>query len=146
MQIRQLSIFLENQPGHLISPIAILADAGLNILTLTLADTERFGILRLILPEWEQGQEILKKNGFTVAVSEVLAIQVEDKPGGLRELLQTIEATGVNIEYMYAFSVRAGQKAVMIFRLADIERAIVRLREAGASILTAGELFALTEK
>ena len=146
MQIRQLSIFLENQPGHLISPIAILADAGLNILTLTLADTERFGILRLILPEWEQGKAILAQKGFTVAVSEVLAIQVEDKPGGLRELLQTIEASGVNIEYMYAFSVRSGEKAVMIFRLDAIEKAIESLRAAGASILTAAELFALTEK
>ena len=143
MQIRQLSIFLENKPGHLISPIAILADAGLNILTLTLADTERFGILRLILPEWEQGREILSKNGFTVAVSEVLAIQVEDKPGGLRELLQTLESSGVNIEYMYAFSVRAGQKAVMIFRLDAIEKGIAAVRAAGASILTAKELFAL---
>jgi len=145
MQIRQLSIFLENKPGHLISPIAILAEAGLNILTLTLADTQNFGILRLILAEWEHAKELLAQNGFTTAVNEVLAIQVEDRPGGLKDLLQILEKENVNIEYMYAFCVRTGQKAVMIFRLDDIERGIAVLRAAGASILTAEKLFALTE-
>jgi len=143
MKINQLSLFLENAPGHLATPCAVLADAGINILTLTLADTQGFGILRLILREWEQAQRILEKSGFVVKVTEVVAVQVEDRPGGLRHLLQTVEAAGVNIEYMYAFTVHCGGKAVMVFRLDNTDHGIAALLNSGANILSAGELYDL---
>ena len=143
MKINQLSIFLENQPGHLAAPCAILADAGINILTLTLADTRGFGILRLILKEWEQAWKILEAKGFIVKVTEVVAIQVDDRPGGLRKLLEIVEASCVNIEYMYAFTVRTGGNAVMVFRLDDTDKGIAALLNAGADILSAAELYEL---
>jgi len=143
MKISQLSIFLENQPGHLASPCAVLADAGINILTLTLADTQRFGILRLILKEWEQAKKILAEKGFVVKVTEVVAIKVDDRPGGLRQLLDIVEASGVNIEYMYAFTVRTGGNAVMVFRLDDADKGIAALLAAGVNLLSAAELYEL---
>lgn len=145
MKINQLSIFLENKPGHLASPCAILADAGINILTLTLADTQRFGILRLILREWEQAKEILEEHGFVVKVTEVVAVQVEDRPGGLRKLLEIVEASGVNIEYMYAFTVRTDGKAVMVFRLDDADKGIDALQKDGVDLLSGTELYGLAE-
>ena len=141
MKINQLSVFLENAPGHLATPCAVLADAGINILTLTLADTQRFGILRLILREWEQAQQVLEKSGFVVKVTEVVAVQVEDRPGGLRNVLQIVEQSGVNIEYMYAFTVRSGTKAVMIFRFADMDKGIAALVAAGVNVLSSVVLY-----
>ncbi|MEI6351991.1 MAG: ACT domain-containing protein [Verrucomicrobiota bacterium] len=141
MKIHQLSIFIENRPGHLTAPCAVLADAGINILTLTLADTERFGILRLIVRPWEQAKEILEKCGCVVKVTEVVAIEVEDRPGGLRALLDIVEEAGVNIEYMYAFTVRSGTKAVMIFRFADMDKGIAALVAAGVNVLSSVVLY-----
>jgi len=143
MKIQQLSLFLENAPGHLATPCAVLADAGFNILTLTLADTQGFGILRLILREWEPAQRILEKSGFVVKVTDVVAVQVEDRPGGLRKLLQIVEQAGVNIEYMYAFTVRCGGKAIMVFRLDHTDQGIAALLGSGARVLSATELYAL---
>jgi len=141
MKISQLSIFIENQPGHLASPCAVLADAGINILTLTLADTQRFGILRLIVREWERAQEILEAHGHVVKVTPVVAIEVEDRPGGLRKLLEIVEQAGVNIEYMYAFTIRSGGKAVMVFRLDDMDKGIAALLHAQVNILSSVELY-----
>lgn len=143
MKIHQLSVFLENQPGHLAAPCAILADAGINILTLTLADTQRFGILRLILKEWEEAKQILEAHGLIVKITEVVAVQVEDRPGGLRKLLEIVEAAGVNIEYMYAFTDRNEGKGVMVFRLDDADKGIEALLKAGVRLMKAEELHQL---
>lgn len=146
MKISQLSVFLENKPGHLATPCAILADAGINIVTLTLADTQRFGILRLILKEWEPARKILEEHGFVTKVTEVVAVQVEDRPGGLRELLEVVEAAGVNIEYMYAFTDRAEGKGVMVFRLDDADEGIIALHKAGVRLLDSKQLYSLAGK
>ena len=144
MQINQLSVFLENRNGRLSAPCAALADAGINILTLTLADTERFGILRLIVRDLEKARSVLESSGFVVKLTEVLAIEVEDRPGGLGRLLVTFETAGVNIEYMYAFAMRntgnAG-KAVMIFRFSDTKKAIEALGAAGIAVLKGADLY-----
>lgn len=143
MKISQLSIFLENKPGHLATPCAILADAGINIVTLTLADTQKYGILRLILKEWEEARRILEERGFVTKVTEVVAVEVEDKPGGLRELLEVVEAAGVNIEYMYAFTDRTEGKGVMVFRLDDADEGIIALHKAGVRLLCSEALYSL---
>jgi len=131
MRIPQLSLFVENKPGHLIVPCKLLADAGINIVTLSLADTEQFGILRLIVREWQRAQEVLEAAGLVVAVTEVLAIEVGDHPGGLTELLDLFDRSGLNVEYMYAFTARLGNRAVLVFRFDDLDAAITSLTRAG---------------
>ena len=136
MKINQLSVFLENRPGHLTAPCAALADAGIDLLTLTLADTERFGILRLIVREWERAKQILEARGCVVKVTEVVAVEVEDRPGGLCKLLEVIEREpGVGIEYMYAFTGRTGGRAVMVFRFDALDKGIAALQKAGVNVL-----------
>jgi len=141
MKINQLSVFLENRQGRLTAPCAALAQAGINILALTLADTERFGILRLIVRDFDKAKTILEGCGFVLKVTEVLAIEVEDQPGGLGKLLVTLETAGVNIEYMYAFTGRNSGKAVMIFRFGDTEKAIEALAAAGIGVLKGVDLY-----
>src|SRR5512147_398386 len=102
MILKQLSVFLENQPGTLSRPCRVLADAGINILTIALADTQQFGILRLVVHEWEQARKVLEKNGCAVKVNDVVAVEVPDRPGGLAEVLEVIEGAHINVEYMYA--------------------------------------------
>ena len=131
MRIPQLSLFIDNRPGHLIIPCRLLADAGINIVTLALADTQQFGILRLIVREWQRAREVLEADGLVVAVTEVLAIEVRDEPGGLAELLAIFEQAGINVEYMYAFTARLGNRAVLVFRFDDLDAAITALTRAG---------------
>lgn len=131
MRIPQLSVFIENQPGRVIVPCRLLSEAGINIVTLSLADTQQFGVLRLIVREWQRAREVLEAAGWVVAVTEVLAIEVVDKPGGLVELLGLFGQTGINIEYMYAFTARLGNRAVLVFRFNDLDAAIRCLTRAG---------------
>jgi hypothetical protein len=140
MKINQLSLFLENSPGRVQEPCRLLAGAGINIRTLTLADTQQFGILRLIVSDWEYGRRVLQDAGYVVNVAEVVAVEVEDRPGGLVCLLDSLEASGVNIEYMYAFTFGRGGRAVLIFRFDRPDDAIERLRAAGINVLRALEL------
>jgi hypothetical protein len=143
MMIRQLSLFLENRPGQLRIPCKVLGDAGIDILTMSLADTQQFGILRLIVKDWEKAKKVLEGAGIVVNVTDVLAIEVPDRPGGLAAVLEAFEKTGVGIEYMYALEARErGQYATLIFRLADPEGASRLLKEAGAKLVGAEELFA----
>jgi len=131
MRIPQLSVFLENKPGHLVTPCRLLAEAGINIVTLSLADTQQFGILRLIVREWQRAREVLEAAGLAVAVTEVLAVEVLDQPGGLAELLGLFGRAGINVEYMYAFTARLGNRAVLVFRFDDLDAAISALTRAG---------------
>ena len=145
MKIHQLSMFLENKPGRLSEPCRILADAGINILTLSLADTQQFGILRLIIRDWQQAKEVLEKSGAVVNVTEVVATEVEDAPGGLAHILESIEAAGINIEYMYAFTFRRGDKATLVFRFDNPDAAIEALKGKGVSIINNVELYNLAK-
>jgi hypothetical protein len=140
MKINQLSLFLENKPGHLSSVCRSLADAGVNILTLSLADTQQFGILRLIVPDWQQAKQVLEKAGSVVNVTEVVATEVEDRPGGLADVLETIRAAGLNIEYMYAFTFRRGDRAVLVFRFDDPDAAVKALQAKCINVVGEVEL------
>lgn len=141
MKIKQLSLFLENKPGHLSAICRSLSEAGSNIATLSLADTQQFGILRLIVENWEKAAEILEKAGFVVNVTEVVATEVDDKPGGLTTLLEVLEKGLVNIEYMYAFTGRRDDKAILVFRFDEPDKAIKCLAEAGLNVLASINLF-----
>lgn len=139
MKLIQLSVFSENKPGHAGAPCRLLARAGIDIRALSLADTQRFGILRMIVPEWEKAKALLEGSGAVVKVTEVVAVEVADRPGGLSEVLELFEGTGINIEYMYAFPFVCGEKAVLIFRFDQPDEAIKRLRAGGVNVVDGGE-------
>ncbi len=141
MKIHQLSMFLENKPGRLSEPCKALADAGINILTLSLADTQQFGILRLIVRDWEQAKQVLEKAGSVVNVTEVVATEVEDRPGGLASILEIIDAAGINIEYMYAFTFRSEDRAVLVFRFDDPDAAVKVLQAKSINVIGPVELY-----
>jgi hypothetical protein len=141
MKVKQLSVFLENQPGSLSRPVKLLAKAKVNILTLSLADTQQFGILRLIVQDWEKAMKLLAKNGFVVKVTDMVAIEVSDAPGGLSDILAALEKTHVNLEYMYGFTVRKERKGLLVFRFDDPDRAIEALQKKKINPVRSVELF-----
>jgi hypothetical protein len=142
MKLQQISLFLENKPGQIKVPCRVLAKAGINILTMSLADTQQFGILRLIVKDWGGAKKALEAAGCIVNLTEVLAVDVADKPGGLADLLDILDKAKLDIEYMYAFtSGTRGHKAALIFRFADTDAAIKVLGKQDISILTAEKLF-----
>jgi len=143
MKLMQLSLFVENRPGQLKAPCEALARAGIDILTLSLADTAQFGILRVIVRDWERARDALKKEGMVVNVAEVVPVEVDDRPGGLAELLGLMEAEGLDVEYMYAFAVSPKGKASLIFRFEKPDEALKVLREKGVRVLQAEELTGL---
>lgn len=135
MFVTQLSVFLENRSGRLKAATGALADRGVNILALSLADTADFGILRLICSEPDAARAALRDAGFTVAVNEVLAVGVEDKPGGLDAILAVVEAAGLNLEYMYAFAGVTTGRAALVFRFEDNNAAVKALMQADVDVL-----------
>ena len=141
MKLNQLSVFLENKPGRLSEPCKILAEADINILTLSLADTQQFGIMRLVVKEWEKAKEALEKAGCVVNVTEVVALEVQDQPGGLESVLKIIEQGDINIEYIYAFTFRRKDKAIIIFRFEEPDTAIKILQSKGVNVIGDVELF-----
>ena len=145
MKIHQLSMFLENKPGRLSEPCRVLAQNGINILTLSLADTQQFGILRLIVKDWQKAKEVLEDSGCVVNVTEVVATEVEDQPGGLATILEVIESAKLNIEYMYAFTFRNEDKAVLVFRFNDPDAAIKALQGEKINVVGGVQLFERAE-
>lgn len=141
MKIHQIAVFLQNKPGHLSGICRTLANEGINIVTLSLADTQQFGILRLIVKEWERAAEVLEKAGYLVQIREVVATEVEDRPGGMAEVLDAITAAGVNIEYVYAFTFQTRSRAVLVFRFDNADKAIEALKAAGRNVLSNIDLF-----
>jgi hypothetical protein len=142
MKIRQLSLFLENRPGQLKIPVQALGAAGIDILTMSLADTQQFGILRLVVKEWERARKVLEDAGVVVNVTDVFAVDVPDRPGGLAAVLDAFEKAGLGIEYMYAFATRErGKYATLLFRLEDPDRAARLLEEQGVRLVPSTELF-----
>jgi hypothetical protein len=143
MRVEQISIFLENKSGRLAEVTDVLAAAGVNIRALSLADTADFGILRLIVDKIDQAKRALKDKGFTIGKTEVLALEVPDRPGGLNQILRVLGAAGINVEYMYAFVQRSLQNAIVIFRFDELDKAIQVLTSAGVRILRGEELYAM---
>ena len=131
MQIRQISIFLQNKPGQLSQICRDLAEADLNIATLSLADTSDFGIVRMIVDDHEKAKEVLTAKGHAVNVREVVAVCVPDRPGGMAEVMAAVDTAGVNVEYSYAFAFHRGEKAVLVFRFDDNAKAERALAAAG---------------
>jgi hypothetical protein len=136
MKLPQLSLIVDNKPGALIAPCQLLHDAGINIVTLSLAEQDRIGVLRLLVADWQKARELLQSAGYQVRVSYVLAIEVADRPGGLLELLRLFGEAGLNVAHMYAFTERLGQSAVLVFTFDDLDGAIRCLTRAGINPVT----------
>ncbi|HOO38688.1 MAG TPA: ACT domain-containing protein [Deltaproteobacteria bacterium] len=143
MKLEQISIFLENKPGGLSSVTKALRDANINIRALSLADTSDFGILRLIVNDVAKAKEILNASGFAVGRTNVVAVEVPDKPGGLHSILEALTLEGVNVEYMYAFVERSGENAVIIFRFDSTDSAIRILQEKGFKVLPGEKVYGI---
>jgi hypothetical protein len=143
LQVEQISVFLENKTGRLSEVTGILSEADINIRALALADTSDFGVLRLIVDNNERAISVLKENGFTVGKTEVVAAEVEDKPGGLHNILRTLRAQGINVEYMYAYVRHTSQDAVMIFRFDNIQGAIEVLKKNGVTVIDGQHLYSM---
>jgi hypothetical protein len=135
MKVEQISVFVENKPGRLEHVTRVLADADINIRALSLADTSDFGILRLILNDSDTAEKALQKEGFTVRRTQVVAVEVPDRPGGMHSISKALAGKNINVEYAYAFVERSGENAIIIFRFDDIDAGIQALIEAGFNVL-----------
>ena len=143
MKVEQISVFLENKPGALAEVTRILGESGVNIRALSLADTKDFGILRLIVNDNEKAREILGRKGLTVRKTEVVAVEVPDRPGGLAEILKILSEASINVEYLYAFVQQSGENAIIIFRFDETDRAISVLSGKKVRILEGKKVYAL---
>ena len=143
MRVEQISVFLENKAGRLAEATGVLARAGVSIRALALADTSDFGVLRLIVDDSDKAREALRHDGFTVTKTDVVAVEVPDRPGGLHEILTLLDRAGLNVEYMYAFVSPSGDAAVMIFRFDDLDEAVAVLTENGVRVLGEKKVYAL---
>ena len=143
MKVEQISIFIENKSGRLAEISRILSESEINIRALSLADTSAFGILRLIVNDVEKAKSVLKECGFTVNKTEVVAVEVPDRPGGLSHILNVLDSKHINVEYMYAFGERSGGNAVIVFRFDDTDKAIETLTGSGVHILEGERLYSM---
>jgi hypothetical protein len=140
MLVEQIAVFLENKSGRLAEIASILAENEVNIRALSVADTADFGILRLIVDKVEEAKQALKDNGFTVGKTQVIAVEVEDRMGGLAKVLYCLNERSINVEYMYAFVNKTAENAVLIFRFEKMDEAISTLRDGGFKILSKDEI------
>lgn len=135
MAMDQLSVFVENKQGRLAEITRILGNNGIDIRALSIADTKEFGILRLIVSEPKRGALVLKEEGFTVSLTKVICIGIEDQPGGLANAMEVLRDNAISVEYMYAYISRSDTNAYVILRVADNEKAIRILGSHGFAIV-----------
>ncbi len=143
MKVEQLAVFLEDGSERLSDVTAILAENGISIRALSLADTAAFAILRMIVNDNEKAKEILQGNGFTVGMNEVLVLEVPDKPGGLASVLDIAKANNLLVEYMYAFVHKTGEAGLIIFRFSDPDKAMSVLDKEGVRVLSGEDIYAI---
>jgi hypothetical protein len=124
MKLTQISVFLENKQGRLYEVCALLGKNKINIRALTIAESEEFGILRIVVDKPDAAMRVLKKNGFVANLTDIVAVEVNDHPGGLAGILKVLCANNVNVEYMYGFVEHSSDNALLVFRFEDINKAI----------------------
>jgi len=135
MYTKQVSVFLENKKGRLAEVTKLLTDEGINIRALSLADMADFGVLRLIVNDRARCMQVLKSHDFVAQETDVIAVEIEDKPGGLNRILAVLDRDGINIEYIYAFLEKSGANAIMVCKIDDARRAVETLQKNGITIL-----------
>lgn len=140
MLVKQISVFLENKVGRLAEVTKILGKANINMSALVVSDTAEFGILRLIADDTSKAYNVLKENGFTVSLTDVVVVEVLDKPGSLHGILDILEKSQIAIEYMYVFLGRKEGKAPAVFRFEEPDKALEILKNNGVTVLSQEEL------
>ena len=143
MKLTQISVFLENRKGRLYEVCSMLGTAGINIRALTIAETESFGVLRIIVDKPDKALELFHANNVTANRTEVVAVEVEDRPGGLANILKSLSERDVNVEYMYGFIEKFTDKALLVFRFDDPEKAGKVLTACGINVVTSKDIQAL---
>jgi len=144
MKVKQISVFMENKPGRLAEMASTLGEAGINIMALTLAESSDFGVVRMIVSDFEKACQVLREKNFTVTETEVLAIEIPDRPGSLGEVLKVFAQKGLNVEYMYAFVTRK-EDALIVFRFDDPDKAVELLKDTKVKILSNEEVLSLVQ-
>jgi hypothetical protein len=137
MQIKQISVFLENNAGRLGEVTKVLAQANINIRAISIADTADFGILRIIANKNIEAMKALNDAGFTTRITDVLAVEIADNPGSLAQVMEIFQKESVNIEYLYASLEGNEGKAVVIFKLEDLDKGLKIVKENGLSVAEA---------
>jgi len=140
LQVRQISVFLENKIGRLAEITQVLGNKEINIRALAIADTTEFGILRMIVDQPQKAYEALEKRGFTVSQTKVLVVEVEDKPGGLAQVMAILSKAGINVEYLYAFVAPKGRNALVVLKIEKIKETIDLLQTQKVKILSTEEI------
>ncbi len=143
MKVTQISLFLENRKGRLAEVCSLLGETGVNIRALTIAETDEFGVLRMVVDNPEKALQSLRANNFVASVTDIVAIEVGDRPGGLAEVLKTLNENSLNIEYMYGFVEKKSDNALMVFRFDEPDRAIEVLQGAGLSVVGRSDIESL---
>jgi hypothetical protein len=142
MKVSQISVFLENKSGRLAEVTQVLAEQGINIRALCIAETMDYGVLRLIANDPARAKRALSDGGFTVTEADVLAVEVEDRPGGLARVIRLLAQAGVNVEYVYAFVTRQ-EKALVVLRVEQMDKAAQVLTGAGVRLVSGDEIYAM---
>ena len=140
MKITQISVFLENRKGRLFDACSLLGSNGINIRALTIAETEDFGVLRIVVDKTDQAIKCLKENSFVANITDVVAVEVADKPGGLAAVLKKLSENNVNIEYMYGFMEKFSDNALLVFRFENADAAQKVLTDNNIKIVTKAEI------
>lgn len=140
MAIKQLSVFVENKEGKLREITDILAKAGIDIRALSIADTSEFGILRLIVRDPQKAKALLEKNDFVATINDVVGVEINDRPGGLAEIVRLFAERDINMEYMYAFLTRTENKAYLVVRVDDASEVENLLESEKIRILTPADI------
>jgi hypothetical protein len=133
--MKQISVFIENKLGRLKEVTEILADAGVNIIAHSLTDTTDFGVLRMVVDQADHASKALKYQGFVASIADVVAVEVEDRPGGFHHLLCILAEGGLNFNYTYSIVHSRGGKAVNIFHFDRPEEAIAVLKRSGVAVI-----------
>ena len=141
MRVRQVSIFLENKSGRLYEVCKCLAEAGVNIRALSIAETADYGVLRLIVNDPDAALRAVSGGGFTVSETEVIAVEVPDEPGGLAGVLAPLHEANVNIEYIYSFVEKSGSSAIVVFRVEQLDEAIRALQGGGFTVMREEDVY-----
>lgn len=140
MAVRQISVFLENKIGRLAEITQILGNKEINIRALAIADTTEFGILRMIVDRPQKAYEALEERGFTVSQTKVVVVEVEDKPGGLAQVMAILGKEGINVEYLYAFVAPKGRSALVVLKIEEKKATVDLLQAQKVKILSAEEI------
>ncbi|MEE1150822.1 acetolactate synthase [Methanobrevibacter sp. UBA212] len=143
MKIKQLSIFLQNKMGSLAKPLEVLTVADVNIRAMCMADTSEFGILRLVVDDPIKGKEALEENNFLVKITDIIGIEMNDAPGGLTSVLDVIRDNLIDLEYLYAFSHKKEDKAILLLHADDIDKLIDVLIKNNIPLVSAEEVYNL---